>query len=186
MAFAAVAGSVMIVHSIRSIFGARPPARPVHRLLPRHVGVVARPHGALAGVPLVAEEAEGAGADRLPRLLERVGRGDPLRHDEAGELRLAERQEQPGKRCLRRTRRRRSSSASTASTRCHITWAKTSRAAHRLMEATQSAARDRLAVVEPEAGAQGEGGVAPVVLRHPAFRHLRPDLARASWAQSWS
>jgi hypothetical protein len=28
MAFAAVAGSVMIVHSIRSIFGARPPARP--------------------------------------------------------------------------------------------------------------------------------------------------------------
>ena len=119
---------------------ARGPAR---RLVARHViGVLDVDH-LVAGLELLLDEFERARADHLGDLLEGVGLGEPLRHDEQRQARhLGEAVDQQRKRLLQLDRealvvvRPCISSTTVASV-----WPSASRAIQRLIEATQSAPR---------------------------------------------
>ncbi len=62
--------------------GLRPGQQPLPRGRGRLVAGEALEHGKAAAVELIGDEAVGAGADHLADLLEGIGVGQPLRHDE--------------------------------------------------------------------------------------------------------
>ena len=142
------------------------PARDVAREFLEHRGC--------ARHPLVLAEGERAGADILADLLERIGRGDALRHDEgAGRAALAERveqfcerlfQSQPERPVVHRFHRVQPGLD-------HLTHVVAHHPAREAGDAVAGA--DRLVVVEFQAGAQFEGPDEAVGRHIRALAHLR-------------
>ena len=147
----------------------------LHRLV-RRVALIG---DEAAGIVLARAEAEGPAADRLADLLERVGRGDPLRHDEGGRVGWAgERGEQAREGAGQPEAQAPVVERGQLGDQ-RLQLLAVGIALHPALEGGDAIHRPhRLAIMEAQAGPQSESIDPPVILDRMAFGHLRlrPEL----------